>query len=58
MLDFASSSGGKAASSAADTEILDAYSHAVTSVADAVGPAVVRVEVAGPKAAPAASAPA
>jgi S1-C subfamily serine protease len=50
MLDFASSSGvrdaGETASpSAADTEIMDAYSHAVTSVADAVGPAVVRVEV-------------
>jgi S1-C subfamily serine protease len=50
MLDFASSSdvgdiGEAAAPSASDTEILDAYSHAVTSVADAVGPAVVRVEV-------------
>ena len=50
MLDFASSSDvrdiGEAASpSATDTEILDAYSHAVTSVADSVGPAVVRVEV-------------
>jgi S1-C subfamily serine protease len=50
MLDFASSSdvgdiGEAAASSASDTDILDAYSHAVTSVADAVGPAVVRVEV-------------
>ena len=30
---------------ASDTEILDAYSRAVTSVADSVGPAVVRVEV-------------
>ncbi len=30
-----------------DTEILDAYSHAVTSVADAVGPAVLRVETRG-----------
>jgi S1-C subfamily serine protease len=30
-----------------DTEILDAYSHAVTSVADAVGPAVLRVETMG-----------
>ena len=47
MLDFASSSGGEGASapSPSDTELLDAYSHAVTSVADAVGPAVVRVEV-------------
>jgi S1-C subfamily serine protease len=50
MLDFASSSdvgdiGEVAAPSAPDTEILDAYSYAVTSVADAVGPAVVRVEV-------------
>ncbi|HMF24370.1 MAG TPA: trypsin-like peptidase domain-containing protein [Pseudolabrys sp.] len=50
MLDFTTSSGvgdiGEvAAPSAPDTEILDAYSHAVTSVADAVGPAVVRVEV-------------
>ena len=49
MLDFASSSdvedeGLAAAPSAADTDILDAYSHAVTSVADTVGPAVVRVE--------------
>ena len=52
MLDFASSSGEEAAPSAADTEILDAYSHAVTSVADAVGPAVVRVEVAGPNGRP------
>src|SRR5258708_23205228 len=50
MLDFASSSdvedfGAAAAPSASDAEILDAYSHAVTSVADTVGPAVVRVEV-------------
>lgn len=50
MLDFTSSSeirdAGEAASpSVGDTEILDAYSNAVTSVADAVGPAVVRVEV-------------
>ena len=50
MLDFASSSDvediGEAASpSASDTEILDAYSQTVTTVADTVGPAVVRVEV-------------
>jgi S1-C subfamily serine protease len=50
MLDFATSSDvrdvGEAVSpSAADTGIMDAYSHAVTSVADSVGPAVVRVEV-------------
>jgi S1-C subfamily serine protease len=49
MLDFASSSDGEdarlaAAPSAPDTEILDVYSQAVTSVADTVGPAVVRVE--------------
>jgi S1-C subfamily serine protease len=50
MLDFASSTdvgdiGEPASPSASDTEILDAYSHAVTTVADSVGPAVVRVEV-------------
>src|SRR3954454_10533190 len=49
MLDFTSSShtedeGLAAAPAASDTEILDAYSHAVISVADTVGPAVVRVE--------------
>jgi S1-C subfamily serine protease len=49
MLDFASSSdleaeGLTAAPSATDTDLLDAYSNAVTSVADTVGPAVVRVE--------------
>jgi S1-C subfamily serine protease len=37
--------GEPASPSAPDTEIMDAYSHAVTSVADTVGPAVVRVEV-------------
>jgi S1-C subfamily serine protease len=52
MLDFASSSdvedkGLTAAPSAPDTELLDAYSHAVTTVADTVGPAVVRVETRG-----------
>ena len=50
MLDFASSSdvgdiGEAAAPPASDTEILDAYSRAVITVADIVGPAVVRVEV-------------
>ena len=46
MLDFApSGEDGAATLPASDTEILDAYSHAVTSVADQVGPAVVRVEV-------------
>ena len=49
MLDFTSSfytedEGAAAASPASDTEILDAYSHAVISAADTVGPAVVRVE--------------
>jgi S1-C subfamily serine protease len=49
MLDFASSSdvedeGLTAVPSASDADILDAYSQAVTSVADMVGPAVVRVE--------------
>jgi S1-C subfamily serine protease len=52
MLDFASSSdvedkGLTAAPSASDTELLDAYSHAVITVADTVGPAVVRVETRG-----------
>src|SRR5436190_12752046 len=52
MLDFTSSSALEdsepaAASAAADAEILDAYSNAVISVADAVGPAVVRVETRG-----------
>src|SRR5215475_9034130 len=50
MLDFASSSdvgdiGEAVAPPASDTEILDAYSRAVTAVADTVGPAVVRVEI-------------
>jgi S1-C subfamily serine protease len=56
MLDFTSSfderepvetSGAEAAPPVADTELLDAYSHAVISVADAVGPAVLRVETRG-----------
>jgi S1-C subfamily serine protease len=37
---------------APDTEILDAYSRAVTSVADSVGPAVLRVETRGPNGRP------
>jgi S1-C subfamily serine protease len=47
MLDFASSSGPddvETTASAPDNGLLDAYSHAVTSVADKVGPAVLRVE--------------
>jgi S1-C subfamily serine protease len=50
MLDFASSSDVEdedLAASATDTELLDAYSNAVTSVVDTVGPAVVRVETRG-----------
>jgi len=50
MLDFTSSSGVeelRAAPPAPDADILDAYSNAVISVADAVGPAVVRVETRG-----------
>jgi S1-C subfamily serine protease len=52
MYDFATFSniedeGPPAAQPASDTEILDAYSNAVTSVADTVGPAVVRVATRG-----------
>jgi S1-C subfamily serine protease len=52
MLDFTSPSAAEGADDAStprpsDTEILDAYSHAVTSVVDAVGPAVLRVETYG-----------
>ena len=56
MLDFSSSSDvgdiGEAVTPASDTEILDAYSNAVTTVADAVGPAVVRVEIRNDKGRP------
>ena len=56
MLDFASSSDvgdiGEAVTSVSDTEVLDAYSNAVTTVADAVGPAVVRVEIRNDKGLP------
>ncbi len=52
MLDFTSPSATEGADAAptplpSDTELLDAYSHAVTSVVDAVGPAVLRVETYG-----------
>jgi S1-C subfamily serine protease len=53
MFDIASSPErediGAPAPLASDTEILDAYSNAVTSVADSVGPAVLRVETRGAK---------
>ena len=54
MFDLASSSEAEdaPAPSPSDTDIFDAYSHAVTSVADQVGPAVVRVEVKGPNGRP------
>jgi S1-C subfamily serine protease len=50
MLDFSSSPGSEEdgrAALAPEAEILDAYSNAVTSVADSVGPAVLRVETRG-----------
>jgi S1-C subfamily serine protease len=56
MLDFTSSfdeqesvetQALEAVTPASDAELLDAYSHAVISVADAVGPAVLRVETRG-----------
>src|SRR6476646_93770 len=49
MLDFSSSPDigdvGEAPAPFPSSEILDAYSNAVTAVADSIGPAVVRVEV-------------
>jgi len=52
MLDFTPPSYDEGADDAplplpSDSDILDAYSHAVTSVVDAVGPAVLRVETRG-----------
>ncbi len=55
MLDFTSSDGveePRAATPAPDADIFDAYSKAVISVADVVGPAVVRVETRGPNGRP------
>jgi S1-C subfamily serine protease len=53
MFDFASpperEDDGAILALSPDTEILDAYSNAVTSVADSVGPAVLRVETRGAK---------
>jgi S1-C subfamily serine protease len=53
MFDIASSppdeDNGRPAALSPDADILDAYSNAVTSVADAVGPAVLRVETRGTK---------
>jgi len=58
MLDFTSSSvveafGAAAAPAPSDTDVLDAYSNAVISVADTVGPAVLRVETVGANGRPA-----
>jgi S1-C subfamily serine protease len=56
MLDFTSSfdeqepvetPASETAPAVSDTELLDAYSHAVISVADSIGPAVLRVETRG-----------
>jgi S1-C subfamily serine protease len=57
MFDFNATPPGEddgtgAAPAVSDTEILDAYSNAVTSVADAAGPAVLRVETRGAKGRP------
>ena len=57
MLDLASSSdvgniGEAAAAPASDTETLDSYSRAITTVVDTIGPAVLRVEVRNNKGTP------
>ena len=58
MLDFVAASlddreaDGARAPSVADTDILDAYSHAVMSVADTVGPSVLRVAIKGANGSP------
>jgi len=62
MLDFTSPADvediGATAVPSPDAEALDAYSNAVITVADQVGPAVVRVETRGAQGRPAGSAPA